>query len=95
MFVRAQRWRQYKGVLIFLLPFVCSNGDLDPWSGGGVTKSITDTLVAINIPGGAHHLDLRASTAFDPSAVLLSRLLEVKHMKKWIADFYKDARRQS
>lgn len=74
---------------------IFSNGDLDPWSGGGVTKDITDTLVAINIPGGAHHLDLRASTAFDPSAVLLSRLLEVKHMKKWIADFYKDARRQS
>ncbi|XP_005357661.1 lysosomal Pro-X carboxypeptidase [Microtus ochrogaster] len=74
---------------------IFSNGDLDPWSGGGVTKDITDTLVAINIPGGAHHLDLRASTAFDPSTVLLSRSLEVKHMKKWIADFYQNARRQS
>uniref|UniRef100_A0A8C5P4P8 Lysosomal Pro-X carboxypeptidase n=1 Tax=Jaculus jaculus TaxID=51337 RepID=A0A8C5P4P8_JACJA len=39
---------------------VFSNGDLDPWSGGGVTKDITDTLVAITIPQGAHHLDLRA-----------------------------------
>ncbi|ERE79438.1 lysosomal Pro-X carboxypeptidase-like protein [Cricetulus griseus] len=71
---------------------IFSNGDLDPWSGGGVTKDITDTLVAINIPNGAHHLDLRASTAFDPSTVLLSRSLEVKHMKKWIADFYKNAK---
>ncbi|XP_005074170.1 lysosomal Pro-X carboxypeptidase [Mesocricetus auratus] len=71
---------------------IFSNGDLDPWSGGGVTKDITDTLVAINIPNGAHHLDLRASTAFDPSTVLISRLLEVKHMKKWIADFYKNAK---
>ncbi|XP_051048216.1 lysosomal Pro-X carboxypeptidase [Phodopus roborovskii] len=71
---------------------IFSNGDLDPWSGGGVTKDITDTLVAINIPNGAHHLDLRAGTALDPSTVLLSRLLEVKHMKKWIADFYKNAK---
>lgn len=70
---------------------IFSNGDLDPWSGGGVTKDITDTLVAINIPEGAHHLDLRAHNAFDPSSVLLSRLLEVKHMKKWIADFYSNS----
>ncbi|XP_031243250.1 lysosomal Pro-X carboxypeptidase isoform X1 [Mastomys coucha] len=71
---------------------IFSNGDLDPWSGGGVTKDITDTLVAINILEGAHHLDLRAHNAFDPSSVLLSRLLEVKHMKKWIADFYSNAK---
>ncbi|XP_051004913.1 lysosomal Pro-X carboxypeptidase isoform X2 [Acomys russatus] len=74
---------------------VFSNGDLDPWSGGGVTKDISDTLVAIIIPDGAHHLDLRAHTAFDPSSVLLSRSLEVKHMKKWIADFYSNAKWQS
>jgi hypothetical protein len=72
----------------FLLSLPCSNGELDPWSGGGVTRDITDTLVAINIHDGAHHLDLRAHNAFDPSSVLLSRLLEVKHMKKWILDFY-------
>lgn len=73
---------------------VFSNGDLDPWSGGGVTKDITDTLVAINIRDGAHHLDLRASTAFDPPTLLLARLLEVKHMKRWISDFYSNARRR-
>ncbi|KAB1272496.1 Lysosomal Pro-X carboxypeptidase [Camelus dromedarius] len=65
-----------------------SNGELDPWSGGGVTKNITDTLVAIVIPDGAHHLDLRANNAFDPTSVLLARSLEVKHMKQWIKDFY-------
>ncbi|GAB1292333.1 Lysosomal Pro-X carboxypeptidase [Apodemus speciosus] len=69
-----------------------NNGDLDPWSGGGVTEDISDTLVAINIPEGAHHLDLRAHTAYDPQSVLLSRLSEVKHMKKWIADFYSGAK---
>lgn len=90
--MKLKNWKQYEGILIVPLPLICSNGDLDPWSGGGVTKDITDTLVAINIPNGAHHLDLRASTAFDPSTVLLSRSLEVKHMKKWIADFYKNAK---
>ncbi|XP_049745599.1 lysosomal Pro-X carboxypeptidase isoform X3 [Elephas maximus indicus] len=67
---------------------IFSNGELDPWSGGGVTKNITDTLVAINIADGAHHLDLRASNALDPKTVLLARSLEVRYMKQWIRDFY-------
>ncbi|KAM9659785.1 lysosomal Pro-X carboxypeptidase [Trichechus inunguis] len=67
---------------------IFSNGELDPWSGGGVTKNITDTLVAINIPDGAHHLDLRASNPLDPKTVLLARSLEVRYMKQWIRDFY-------
>nr|XP_012591565.1 lysosomal Pro-X carboxypeptidase isoform X1 [Microcebus murinus]XP_012591566.1 lysosomal Pro-X carboxypeptidase isoform X1 [Microcebus murinus]XP_012591567.1 lysosomal Pro-X carboxypeptidase isoform X1 [Microcebus murinus]XP_012591568.1 lysosomal Pro-X carboxypeptidase isoform X1 [Microcebus murinus]XP_012591569.1 lysosomal Pro-X carboxypeptidase isoform X1 [Microcebus murinus]XP_012591570.1 lysosomal Pro-X carboxypeptidase isoform X1 [Microcebus murinus]XP_020142226.1 lysosomal Pro-X carb len=67
---------------------VFSNGELDPWSGGGITEDITDTLVAITISEGAHHLDLRASNPLDPSSVLLARTLEVGHMKKWIKDFY-------
>lgn len=80
--------------LIFFLSLVCSNGDLDPWSGGGVTKDISDTLVAINIAEGAHHLDLRAYSAYDPASVLLARSLEVEYMKKWITDFHYGARRQ-
>lgn len=72
---------------------VFSNGELDPWSGGGVTKDITDTLVAVTIAEGAHHLDLRANNAFDPESVLVARSLEVKHMKQWIGDFYKMARK--
>ncbi|KAK2505776.1 hypothetical protein MC885_019183 [Smutsia gigantea] len=67
---------------------IFSNGELDPWSGGGVTKDITDTLVAVTIPDGAHHLDLRASNAFDPTTVLVARSFEVRHMKQWIRDFY-------
>lgn len=73
---------------------IFSNGDLDPWSGGGVTKDISDTLVAINIAEGAHHLDLRAYSAYDPASVLLARSLEVEYMKKWITDFHYGARRQ-
>ncbi|XP_059564306.1 lysosomal Pro-X carboxypeptidase isoform X2 [Myotis daubentonii] len=73
---------------------IFSNGDLDPWSGGGVTKNITNTLVAIIIPEGAHHLDLRANNAFDPMTVLLARSLEVKYMKQWIRDFYASPRKK-
>uniref|UniRef100_A0A8C6XB07 Prolylcarboxypeptidase n=1 Tax=Naja naja TaxID=35670 RepID=A0A8C6XB07_NAJNA len=63
---------------------IFSNGGLDPWSGGGVTKNITDTLVAIMIPEGAHHLDLRSNSPFDPTSVLQARLLEVHYMKLWL-----------
>ncbi|XP_012370488.2 lysosomal Pro-X carboxypeptidase [Octodon degus] len=73
---------------------VFSNGDLDPWSGGGVTKDISATLVAITIAEGAHHLDLRANSAYDPASVLRARSLEVQHMKQWIRDFHSHARRQ-
>ncbi|KAG8514796.1 Lysosomal Pro-X carboxypeptidase [Galemys pyrenaicus] len=71
-----------------------SNGELDPWSGGGVTEDITDTLIAITIPEGAHHLDLRSNNALDPTAVLLARSLEVRYMQQWIRDFYANSRKK-
>ncbi|KAG8431555.1 hypothetical protein GDO86_018247 [Hymenochirus boettgeri] len=66
-----------------------SNGGLDPWSAGGVKESLSESLVAIVIPEGAHHLDLRSNNANDPKSVLGARALEVEYMKKWI----KQARR--
>lgn len=61
-----------------------SNGGLDPWSAGGVTRNISDSLVAIVIPDGAHHLDLRYNDAYDPASVLTARALEVQYFKEWI-----------
>ncbi|XP_030055952.1 lysosomal Pro-X carboxypeptidase [Microcaecilia unicolor] len=61
-----------------------SNGYLDPWSSGGVNYNISDTLVAVTIPEGAHHLDLRYSNAHDPPSVQRARDLEVHYMKQWI-----------
>ncbi len=37
---------------------VFSNGLLDPWSAGGVLANISETVVSVLIPNGAHHLDL-------------------------------------
>ncbi|GCB60342.1 hypothetical protein scyTo_0003918 [Scyliorhinus torazame] len=65
---------------------VFSNGGLDPWASGGVTKSISDTLIAIIIPEGAHHLDLRSRNDKDPISVQKARALEVEYIKKWIQE---------
>lgn len=40
---------------------VFSNGLLDPWSVFGVLHDVSDSVVAITIPDGAHHLDLMYS----------------------------------
>ncbi|CAI5996303.1 unnamed protein product [Closterium sp. NIES-65] len=69
---------------------VFSQGALDPWSGGGVLEDISDTLVSLTIPDGAHHLDLRASTPADPPSVRKQRKEEKKHIQKWIKQLHKD-----
>ena len=42
---------------------VFSNGNYDPWSGGGVLESQSDTLVAVHVDQGAHHLDVSSGLA--------------------------------
>ena len=63
-----------------------SNGGLDPWSAGGVTYNISDTLIALIIPNGAHHLDLRAATADDPQDVKTVRAIEMNLIASWIKE---------
>lgn len=63
---------------------IFSNGGLDPWSAGGVTQNISDSLVSILIPDGAHHLDLRYSNELDPPSVRAARASEVKFFQQWI-----------
>jgi len=65
----------------------CSNGLLDPWSGGGVLEDISDTLVSVIIPDGAHHYDLRGYEEGDTSYVIDARKTELKHIKKWIEEY--------
>uniref|UniRef100_A0A8C2KE06 Lysosomal Pro-X carboxypeptidase n=1 Tax=Cyprinus carpio TaxID=7962 RepID=A0A8C2KE06_CYPCA len=63
---------------------IFSNGNLDPWMSGGVTTSLSESLVAIMIDGGAHHLDLRYNNKLDPESVIKTRELEVRYFKEWL-----------
>jgi lysosomal Pro-X carboxypeptidase len=68
---------------------VWSNGNLDPWSGGGVlhvsATAAARGVQAVIIEGGAHHLDLRGSNPADPPSVLAARDLERAAIRSWIA----------
>ena len=66
---------------------VFSNGLLDPWSRGGVLANVSDSLVAVQIPNGAHHIDLMFSTDEDAKYpdIIAARALEVAEMRKWVA----------
>jgi lysosomal Pro-X carboxypeptidase len=48
----SMEYRQYSNIIF-------SNGDLDPWYAGGVTKYVGPNVPVYIIEGGAHHLDLR------------------------------------
>eukprot|EP00474_Spongospora_subterranea_P001741 CRZ02199.1 hypothetical protein [Spongospora subterranea] len=65
---------------------VFSNGNLDPWSGGGVLESVSSSLVAVVIEGAAHHLDLRASAEGDSASLIAARNVHRANIKKWITE---------
>ncbi|KAL4311774.1 hypothetical protein GQ457_01G015170 [Hibiscus cannabinus] len=66
------------------------NGLRDPWSGGGVLKNISKTIVAIVAEQGAHHVDLRFATKQDPKWLRDVRQMEITIISKWISQYYHD-----
>ncbi|ETO64960.1 hypothetical protein F444_17621 [Phytophthora nicotianae P1976] len=67
---------------------VFSNGNYDPCSATGVLQNYSDSVVAVHIEGGAHHLDLMFSNALDPQPLKAARATERRHMHKWTNEFY-------
>ncbi|KAH9148515.1 hypothetical protein AeRB84_008154 [Aphanomyces euteiches] len=64
---------------------VFTNGNFDPFSGYGISKSLSPPLLAIPIDGGAHHLDLMFSNENDPPSVRAARQIQRREIRKWIA----------
>jgi len=62
-----------------------SNGQLDPWKGGGVTTNVTTDrdVVAMVIAGCGHHMDLMFSNPLDPPSVKEAREAEKAYIAKW------------
>jgi hypothetical protein len=65
---------------------VFSNGQLDPWKLGGVSKNYSDTVSAIVIPDAGHHVDLMFSTPDDTPGIRNARAFEMAQAKKWIKE---------
>lgn len=80
--------RQYGGKnLEAYSNIIFSNGNLDPWYGGGVLETTNELLKVIFIEEAAHHLDLRASHKDDPPSVVAAREQEVQIIDDWITSF--------
>ncbi|VDK66790.1 unnamed protein product [Onchocerca ochengi] len=71
---------------------IFSNGNLDPWSAGGIYENSPD-IIDINTAKGvytfymldaAHHLDLRTPSTCDPPSVTYERFQIVNILKCWV-----------
>ena len=70
---------------------VFSNGNLDPWYPAGVStealiaaEADQESVVALLIDRGGHHVDLFSADENDPESVTEARALEEEHIKRWI-----------
>ncbi|KAK9153602.1 hypothetical protein Sjap_001082 [Stephania japonica] len=66
------------------------NGLRDPWSGGGVLKNISESIIALVAEHGAHHVDLRFSTKDDPKWLTEIRRKEIEIIQLWLHQYYND-----
>ncbi|XP_043699783.1 lysosomal Pro-X carboxypeptidase-like [Telopea speciosissima] len=69
---------------------IFSNGLRDPYSSGGVLKSISPSLVAVYTKQGSHCLDLGNSSPKDPKWLIKQRNKEIKIIGGWLGKYYID-----
>ena len=65
-----------------------TNGLNDGWSVGGIQKNLSSTLLAINIPNGAHHSDLNHDppSEKDTEDVTTAREDALNIIKLWLKE---------
>uniref|UniRef100_A0A0E0MCM6 Lysosomal Pro-X carboxypeptidase n=1 Tax=Oryza punctata TaxID=4537 RepID=A0A0E0MCM6_ORYPU len=66
------------------------NGLRDPWSAGGILKSISNSIIALVEPKGGHHVDLRFSNEEDPEWLKKVRRKEMRIIADWLKQYYSD-----
>lgn len=69
--------------LNYVTNIVFTNGALDPWQRGGLTKPIGSVEYYL-IEQAAHHLDLRGSHSKDPQSVIDVRKKELQAIRRWL-----------
>ena len=75
---------------------IFSSGSYDPWSAQSLNTSLSQSLIALIIEGGAHHSDLGGpyNPVVDPStdtpALVKAREFEIATLKKWSAQVRKE-----
>ncbi|ETV97780.1 hypothetical protein H310_09132 [Aphanomyces invadans] len=76
----------YGGVEAFATSsnIVFTNGEYDPWAPTGILTSLSDTVIALKIAEGAHHVDLMFSNPLDPPALRMAREVQRDHIRKWV-----------
>nr|CAH8874692.1 unnamed protein product [Trichobilharzia regenti] len=63
---------------------IFSNGNLDPWMGGGILTDQSEKVISLVLDGGAHHLDLRSPHPNDPPSARQVRQIEVQTIRSWL-----------
>ncbi|OMO90293.1 Peptidase S28 [Corchorus olitorius] len=69
---------------------IFSNGLRDPYSSGGVLKTISPSIIAVTTVDGSHCLDILPEKGTDPDWLIRQRKTEVKIIKAWISKYYVD-----